>query len=145
MIANLVSSLITHFLLYSIFISYLFATGNNRLMRELYELEMPKSSRFSPGLWRYRVSVSIDHLVRTMEQNLDSGDPHQCVLLREFLNEVEDIAIIQIILSNNNSHLIYRKKNCARCSTFRTSSSCNVCCCADMTKGSHKKKLSQLA
>ena len=61
---------------------------NNPVLRQVYELENPSASRFSSQLWRYRVRVSIEHLVNAIDQTLDPGQPTHCSLLKEFFAEV---------------------------------------------------------
>jgi hypothetical protein len=73
------------------------SSGNNPFMRKVYELADLPSSRFSPNLWRYRVPVSIDHLLHTVEQNRSAAYPYQLELLTAFLKEKSKLQALQFL------------------------------------------------
>jgi hypothetical protein len=68
--------------------------GNNPVVRRVYELEQPGSSKSSTRLWRYRIRVSVDHLTHTLEQNMMSSE---CKLLREFLKQESKLRALQYL------------------------------------------------
>ncbi|XP_062507501.1 E3 ubiquitin-protein ligase rnf213-alpha-like isoform X2 [Corticium candelabrum] len=70
---------------------------NNPVLRQVYELENPSASRFSSQLWRYRVRVSIEHLVNAIDQTLDPGQPTHCSLLKEFFAEESKLRALQYL------------------------------------------------
>ena len=68
--------------------------GNNPLMRQVYEVDVPADSLTSgilpscPALWRYRTQVTLDHLSHTFQQEVVSTDNSRNQVLAEFLQQV---------------------------------------------------------
>ena len=67
--------------------------GNDPLMRQVYEIDVPSSEALGgppthPLLWRYRIRVTIEHLIHTFEEEVASDDPTKCRLLAKFLSQV---------------------------------------------------------
>ena len=64
-------------------------------MRQIYELDLPNYDVMDsldvtcPALWRYRTSVSVEHLkVKFQEYVESSSGSSRCEILREFLKKV---------------------------------------------------------
>jgi hypothetical protein len=70
---------------------------NDPIMRQLYELDSPSGSRFSPQLWRHRVPVSIEHLIHTISQSVHATQPDQFQLLKTFLKEESKLRALQYL------------------------------------------------
>ena len=68
--------------------------GNNPLMRQLYEVDVPADSLTGgilpscPALWRYRTQVTLDHFSLTFQQEVLSTDNRRNKVLAEFLQQV---------------------------------------------------------
>ena len=68
--------------------------GNNPLMRQMYEVDVPADSLTSgilpscPALWRYRTQVTLDHFSLTFQQEVLSTDNRRNKVLAEFLQQV---------------------------------------------------------
>ena len=73
------------------------ATGNNPLMRWLYEIEAPPGAESPASLWRYRAQVTVEHLTATLDRQFEGkpGDTKPRIL-REFLREVSSYIYLLI-------------------------------------------------
>ena len=106
-------------------------------MRKVYELVKLPGSRFSPKLWRYRVPVSIDHLIHTIEQHTGAAQPNQLELLKAFLKEVKDESGLNVSVYLK-SHV--RSQSCVLYNTSLILSSCNIYLLRSIIDGFPRKR-----
>ena len=80
--------------------------GNNPLMRQLYEVDVPPDTLTEgilptcPALWRYRTQVTLDHFSHTFQQEVLSTDSERNKVLAEFLQQVNKLTRVLSQLLN---------------------------------------------
>ncbi|KAK2555497.1 E3 ubiquitin-protein ligase rnf213-alpha [Acropora cervicornis] len=77
--------------------------GNNPLMRQLYEVDVPADSLTGgilpscPALWRYRTQVTLDHFSHTFQQEVFSTDNGRNKVLAEFLQQEHKLRALRFL------------------------------------------------
>ncbi|XP_068694646.1 E3 ubiquitin-protein ligase rnf213-alpha-like isoform X2 [Montipora foliosa] len=77
--------------------------GNNPLMRQLYEVDVPPDTLTSgispscPALWRYRTQVTLDHFSHTFQQQVLSTDADKNKVLAEFLRQEHKLRALRFL------------------------------------------------
>ncbi|XP_068694638.1 E3 ubiquitin-protein ligase rnf213-alpha-like [Montipora foliosa] len=77
--------------------------GNNPLMRQLYEVNVPPDTLTSgispscPALWRYRTQVTLDHFSHTFQQEVLSTGADKNKVLAEFLRQEHKLRALRFL------------------------------------------------